>query len=361
MNFPDMKAIEPELARLEQSAENAGRHQADWMATLLAIHERLSKLAGHGNHVAHVCVRHVPLASRQSTPHDRHLPNTGQRGRRHRGGLMGHLSGRWLTCRRVPILLQSLSDTNHFFRSEQMMVFRMVKDQCFNGQIESSQFPQRCIAVGHGIRVYEGLGGFQPTMIGQHLMITRCVVVRFRMGTTVDVHHGRVELLCNGLHGSSPLNCVSDHHFNIRRCGRQFVIGALWELAPPRDGKTLNPRSIGMKLHHLRHRVIAGRFLDRRDRPAGVIWSVATTEAPGTTRTKGTTFSPSRGRSTTTHTRTHAHVEGAENSPLSPISPTPDPADCFHDWVDTNNGDGRTKRTCRLCGEFYGYMQEAQQ
>ncbi len=53
MNFRQMKSVEPELARLEASAENAGRHQADWMATLLAIHERLSKLAGH----AHVRAR----------------------------------------------------------------------------------------------------------------------------------------------------------------------------------------------------------------------------------------------------------------------------------------------------------------
>ena len=80
MNFEQMKLVEPEIRRLADNAANAGRHKADWMATLLAIHERLSKLAGHGNHVAHVCVRHVPLASRQSTSHDRHLPNTGQRG-----------------------------------------------------------------------------------------------------------------------------------------------------------------------------------------------------------------------------------------------------------------------------------------
>ncbi len=104
MNFPDMKAIEPELARLEQSAENAGRHQADWMATLLAIHERLSKLAGRGGHderlrsdecyetaraaifaawaatspaFAHIAFL-APHGNQRS--HDRHLPNTGQRG-----------------------------------------------------------------------------------------------------------------------------------------------------------------------------------------------------------------------------------------------------------------------------------------
>lgn len=51
----------------------------------------------------------------------------------------------------------------------------------------------------------------------------------------------------------------------------------------------------------------------------------------------------------------------AKRRQSSRVERPPGAADCFHDWVDTNNGDGRTKRTCRLCGEFYGYMQEAQQ
>jgi len=92
------------------------------------------------------------------------------------------------------------------------------------------------------------------------------------------------------------------------------------------------------------------------DRPEGVIWSVAKAEAPGTTGTKGTILSPSRVR---THAHTHENPEGAETSPFSPGSPSS--ADCFHDWQDTDNGDGMVKRTCRLCGEFYGYLQGAQQ
>ncbi|MFZ1936270.1 MAG: hypothetical protein WCB27_13260 [Thermoguttaceae bacterium] len=53
--------------------------------------------------------------------------------------------------------------------------------------------------------------------------------------------------------------------------------------------------------------------------------------------------------------RTHAHAadECQNTHTHSPDSP----ADCFHDWRDTRNGDGRTKRTCRLCGEFFGYVQ----
>ncbi len=48
MDFPKMKLISPELARLEASAETAGANRADWMATLFAVHEALSKCCGRG-------------------------------------------------------------------------------------------------------------------------------------------------------------------------------------------------------------------------------------------------------------------------------------------------------------------------
>ncbi len=51
MNFDAICKIEPELRRLADSATNAGQYgAASWTATSLAIHERLSKLAGHGGH-----------------------------------------------------------------------------------------------------------------------------------------------------------------------------------------------------------------------------------------------------------------------------------------------------------------------
>ncbi len=124
---------------------------------------------------------------------------------------------------------------------------------------------------------------------------------------------------------------------------------ALWELAPPRDGKTLNARSIGMKLHHLRRRVVGGKYLDQRSQRNTAVWFVG-----GTGGTGGTILDSAR---TGAHAHTRENPTGAGISPTSPLSPTPDPADCFHDWVDTRNGDGRVKRTCRLCGEFYGYIQ----
>ncbi|MCG2683977.1 MAG: hypothetical protein L6306_10230 [Planctomycetales bacterium] len=51
---------------------------------------------------------------------------------------------------------------------------------------------------------------------------------------------------------------------------------ALLELAPPKDGRTLNPRSIGQRLYHLRRRVVGGKFIDRRtaERKEGMVWIV---------------------------------------------------------------------------------------
>ena len=48
MNWQEMKALEPELARLEESAKFAGEHGASWWDFLLASHESLSKIAGRG-------------------------------------------------------------------------------------------------------------------------------------------------------------------------------------------------------------------------------------------------------------------------------------------------------------------------
>ena len=94
---------------------------------------------------------------------------------------------------------------------------------------------------------------------------------------------------------------------------------ALWELCPPKDGRTWNPRAIGMKLHHLRGRVIGGKLLDRREAREGAIWVVCGPETCGTSTTSGT--SPDA----RAHGRAHAHAreiqESTGNSPASPVSP----------------------------------------
>ena len=46
MTWNEMQALEPDLGRLEESAQFAGERGADWWATLQAIHETLSKCCG---------------------------------------------------------------------------------------------------------------------------------------------------------------------------------------------------------------------------------------------------------------------------------------------------------------------------
>jgi hypothetical protein len=83
----------------------------------------------------------------------------------------------------------------------------------------------------------------------------------------------------------SELEEQPDHYATLR--------AALWELTPPKDGRTWNPRSIGMKLHHLRGRVIGGKCLDSRDDRGTAIWSVTEPKC-GTSGTSGTSSCPSR-------------------------------------------------------------------
>ena len=134
------------------------------------------------------------------------------------------------------------------------------------------------------------------------------------------------------------------------------VRGALWELSPPKDGKSLNPRSVGMKLHHLRQRVMGGKYLDRRDRSGGkAVWMVKSADDTESW-TIGTSWTSREYAPVPAHTHAHRKPDGPGNSPTSPASPT-DPADCFHDFVDVPTGDGRVKRSCRLCGKFHGYVR----
>jgi len=66
------------------------------------------------------------------------------------------------------------------------------------------------------------------------------------------------------------------------------IRGALWELCPPRNGKDFTPRSLGMKLSHLRRRFVGGYCLDSRDSKHGAIWSVNRAEAGDTSDTGDT-------------------------------------------------------------------------
>jgi hypothetical protein len=97
---------------------------------------------------------------------------------------------------------------------------------------------------------------------------------------------------------------------------------AITELVPARSGKAPSSKSIGMKIHHLRRRVIGGRYLDKRDTRIGAVWFVSTIPTCGTNGTSATISSPSQVR-TGAHARTRENSAMGENSPASPASGAP--------------------------------------
>jgi len=117
---------------------------------------------------------------------------------------------------------------------------------------------------------------------------------------------------------------------------------ALCELCPPKDGKTLNPRSIGAKLHHLRRRVVGGKYLDSRTTNRGLAWMVRSTSGNG-----GTGGSVQDSACTRTHAHAHENPQGAGNTTTSTSTTT-----CDHsDVEETPTSDGQyINRKCRLCG-----------
>ena len=116
---------------------------------------------------------------------------------------------------------------------------------------------------------------------------------------------------------------------------------ALWELAPPRDGRTFNARSIGNKMAHLRRRVVGGKYLDRRDTNRGGMWLV-----------RGTSDTDDTGDTSTT-LRGCADARTRENPEptVGGVTGVSGVTDCPHSDVDeTPTGDGYVNRECRACG-----------
>jgi phage/plasmid primase-like uncharacterized protein len=125
---------------------------------------------------------------------------------------------------------------------------------------------------------------------------------------------------------------------------------ALLDMCPP--GKAPSPRTIGMKLHHLRGRVVSGCCFDRREVREGMAWRVVAHESAELDGSSGTNPTP-RTRAGT-HTRTR-DTQLAGGSSASSATSAPGLAPCIHDWIDTRTDDGRVKRSCSLCDEFFGY------
>jgi hypothetical protein len=103
----------------------------------------------------------------------------------------------------------------------------------------------------------------------------------------------------------------------------EMIRDALAQLCPAKSGGAFNNNAIGMKFHHLRKRIVGGRYLDSRSRNNSSAWYVQDV-VPGTTGTTGTTSSPERKRCRGDDDHQKAQkrvVKAAKTSPRSPRSP----------------------------------------
>lgn len=99
------------------------------------------------------------------------------------------------------------------------------------------------------------------------------------------------------------------------------------ELAPLKEAMadlvpSMKPKSIGMKLHHLRGRVVDGKKLDRIEHRTGSLWRVISVEERGTSGTKGTNSPLTQGNLAEPE-YIYKSPTGGETTPASSASPAP--------------------------------------
>jgi len=120
-----------------------------------------------------------------------------------------------------------------------------------------------------------------------------------------------------GMTVSEAVRLVSEHPKEY-----QTLRDALFELAATKDGRAINPRAIGVRFHHLRRRVMAGLYLDRRTRHNTAVWFVQQVNQGGTGGTGGTFSAHLAGARA--HAHTHAREDESEGPPAPPSPPLAD-------------------------------------
>jgi hypothetical protein len=161
------------------------------------------------------------------------------------------------------------------------------------------------------------------------------------------------------------------------------VRGAILDLVPTRGSGMPSPRSVGMKLNHIRRRVVDGRYLDKKDGRLGNRWFVAHIERK-TNGTNGT--NPATPCEKIVTLKEDIHTGGCRGT-ASPVSPAPtcgsqQESACGDDHAPPephtcgpkpgpNTGcptcragtyveqrlNGGVRLVCRDCGKFYGYKR----
>lgn len=132
------------------------------------------------------------------------------------------------------------------------------------------------------------------------------------------------------------------------------VQSAIVELCPPTSGPLPGVRQLGNRLAHVRRRIIGGIALDYRQRRGRQrAWLLV-----GDSGDSSDSFSSLRGNETDS---TYEKFTGAGKSHLSHQSHPSDSDLCDdggpHAWIDDLESDGKTRRFCRKCNDFAGFVQ----
>ena len=104
------------------------------------------------------------------------------------------------------------------------------------------------------------------------------------------------------------VNDYQSHHTETMPEDYQQVRDAINELVAAKGGRFPTARSVGIKLNHLRRRVVAGRYLDKKTVRTGNLWYVKTADPCGSSGTCGTCQPLARGRD-----RAHARSRPGES------------------------------------------------
>jgi hypothetical protein len=185
---------------------------------------------------------------------------------------------------------------------------------------------------------------------------------RRELATQADRDAAALRMLLEGLLEMDPDARGVSVATMVKRLGEypneyDTLRAAIWEAVPSKNGQFPSPRSIGQKLHHLRKRVIGGRFLDSKELRAGMLWTVQGVEKCGK--------SGKSGSNSDHNARAHAHTRTREDSPATgntPATPALTASVCptcqAVDHVETPV-DGRITVNCRQCGHFFGWKDQA--
>ncbi len=194
---------------------------------------------------------------------------------------------------------------------------------------------------------------------------------RANLTEQADRDRNVLQLLLEGLQeadptGSGLTTAAIIEIANERDHRPEALHNAIEELTTAPGGK-ITTRSLGMKLNHLRQRVVGGRYLDKKPRTRGVWWLVCSVEKCRTSRTNRTNLlTPwEKINSLSNREENICGPGGKEISPVSPTSPVATTGGSLctdHTWVDVPAGDDRVKVECSKCGKLYGYRRpETQQ